>query len=143
MASVPHNILSFGKTVVRVADTPDATVFTEFSDAVQSAVTAINYETIEWKPVSGKNQSDVTPLTYTATLEIGQDLTTGSFWLFCLDNHGQIGSIEYLPKGGTAPLVKGNIRIAAPTQVGGAQGAVGTATVTLTFIGQPTVTAEV
>lgn len=144
MASVAHNILSFGKTVVRLSSVSNAVsgTFTEYSDAVQSAVTSLSYETIEWKPVSGVNQSDVTPLTYEATLEIGQDLKAGSLWLFCLENHGKIGSIEYFPKGGATPLVKGNVRIGAPTQVGGAQGAVGTATVTLRFVGTPTITSE-
>ena len=144
MASVAHNILSFGQTVVRLANTSNAASgsFTEFSDAVQSAVTAMSFDKVEWKPVSGVNQSDVTPLTYEATLEIGQDLKTGSLWNFCLTNHGKIGSIEYYPKGGTTPLVKGNVRLSAPSQVGGAQGAVGTATVTLAFIGTPTITAE-
>ena len=143
MPSVANNILTIKNAIVKVANTRGGTpVFTEFSDATNSIVLNMAYETIEWKPVSGLNQTQVGTITWTATLEIAQDLKAGSLWNYCLTNHGVAGKIEFYPKGGTAPKVVGDNIIAAPSQVGGAQGGALAATVTLTFDGQPTVTTE-
>lgn len=143
MASVTNNILTIKNAVVKLANTRTGTpVFTEFSDATQSAILNLAYETIEFKPVSGKNQTQVGTVSWTATLEIAQDLAAGSLWNYCLTNHGVAGKIEYYPKGGTVPKVAGDIIIAAPNAVGGAQGGALTATVTLTFDGPAVVTTE-
>lgn len=142
MPSVANNILTIKNAIVKIANTRATPVFTEFSDGTNSAVLNIAYETIEWKPVSGLNQTQVGTMTWTATLEIAQDLKTGSLWNYCLTNHGAAGKIEYYPKGGTTPKVVGDIIIAAPSQVGGGQGGALTASVTLTFDGPATVTTE-
>jgi hypothetical protein len=144
MPSVSHNILQMGNTVVRLANTSGAAsgAFTEFSDAVSSSAVTTAFDTIVWKPVSGVNQTQVGPITWSCTLTLGQDLKTGSLTDFLLLNHGIVGSLEFYPKGGTLPLVKGNVTIVAPSQIGGAVGEVGTATVTLGFVGKPTITRE-
>lgn len=142
MPSVANNILTIKNTVVKIANTRATPVYTEFSDATLTAVLGMAYDTIEWKPVSGLNQTQVGTISWNATLEIAQDLKTGSFWNYCLTNHGAAGKIEYFPKGGTLPKVVGDIIIGAPSQVGGGQGSALTATVTFSFDGQPVVTAE-
>jgi hypothetical protein len=142
MASVVNNILTIKNAVVKLANTRGGSpVFTEFSDATNSITLNTAYETVEWKPVSGNNQTQVGTLSWTATLEIAQDLTVGSLWNYCLTNHGVAGSIEFYPKGGTTPKVVGSVIIAAPNAVGGGQGGALSATVTMTFDGAATVTA--
>ncbi|MFC8038626.1 hypothetical protein ACFUOZ_04665 [Paenarthrobacter sp. NPDC057355] len=143
MASVVNNILTLKNTIVKITNTRTGTpTFTEFSDATNSAVLNMAYDIIEHKPVSGVNQTQVGTITWSATLEISQDLKTGSFWLYCLNNHGAAGKIEFYPKGGTLPKVTGDIIIGAPSQVGGSAGSALYATVTFSFDGAATVTPE-
>lgn len=142
MPSVVNNILTLKNSIVKIANTRATPVYVEFSDATNAITLNMAFDTVEWKPVSGVNQSQVGAITYSATLEIAQDLKTGSFWNYCVTNHGAAGKIEFYPKGGTTPKVTGDIVISAPSQVGGTPGVALSATVNITFDGPAVITTE-
>ena len=142
MASVVHTPLVINGAIVKLANTRTGTpVFTEFSDASLEVKLTNTFETYEHKPVSGVNQNRPGPLSQTVTISVASDLKTGSLWLWLMNNHGVAGKIEFYPAGGTLPKVAADVVIVAPSEVGGAQGLAGPASVTLTVDGLATITA--
>lgn len=145
MPSVVNNVLVIKNSVVRLTVGRNIPVsgasWIEYSDAIDSVGIDYTFETLDWKPISGNNQSQVSSLSATATFNIAQDLKTGSLYLFLLNNHGALGQVEFFPAGGTTPKVAGNIVISAPKNLGGKAGEITQSTVEIKFDGVPTITA--
>jgi hypothetical protein len=112
----------------------------EYADAVDNAALASTSTTNTWAPINGVNQQTASPLTETITLNLGQDLKTGSLWLFLRSAHGQAGKIEFFPQGGTTPKVAADVVFQAPAAVGGGAGTIPATTCTLLVKGLATIT---
>lgn len=115
-----HTILEIKNASLKLA--LGAGTFTEYADAVDNAALNSASTANTWTPISGVNQQTASPLTETIVLNIGQDLKTGSAWLFLRTNHGAAGKVEFYPAGGTTPKVAADVVFQAPGTVGGAGG---------------------
>ena len=135
---MPHTILEIKNASLKMA--LGAGVLAEYADAAQSAALATTSTANTWAPINGVNQQTASPLTETIALEIGQDLKTGSAWLFLRNNHGLAGKVEFYPSGGTTPKVAADVIFQAPSTVGGAAGGIPTATATLLVKGLAVIT---
>lgn len=135
---MPHTILEIKNASFKAA--LGAGVLAEYADAVDNAALNSTATTNTWAPISGLNQQTASPLTEQVVLNLGQDLKTGSLWLFLRANHGKAGKIEFFPQGGTTPKVAADVIFQAPSAVGGAAGGVPTAGATLLVNGLATIT---
>jgi hypothetical protein len=117
-----------------------AGTFTEYADAVDNAALNMASTTNTWAPINGVNQQTASPLTETITLNLGQDLKTGSLWLFLRTNHGAAGKVEFYPQGGTTPKVAADVVFQAPAAVGGGAGTIPATTATLLVKGLSVIT---
>ena len=135
-----HTILEIKNASFKAA--LGAGVLAEYADAVENAALNSASTSNTWAPINGVNQQTASPLTETVVLNIGQDLKTGSLWLFLRNNHGATGKIEFFPKGGTTPKVAADVIFQAPSQVGGSAGGIPTAGATLLVKGLATITPE-
>jgi len=135
---MPHTILEIKNASFKAA--VGAGVLAEFADAVENAALNSTSTANTWAPINGVNQQTASPLTETIVLNIGQDLKTGSLWLFLRNNHGLAGKVEFYPAGGTTPKVAADVVFQAPSTVGGAAGGIPTATATLLVKGLAVIT---
>lgn len=135
-----HNVLEIKNASFKAAVGAGALV--EFADAVESIQLQAAASPITWQPISGAIQQTVAAPTETVVLNIGQDLKTGSLWLFLRTNHGAAGKIEFFPKGGTTPKVTANVVFQAPGTLGGNQTAQTVSGATLLVAGLATITPE-
>jgi hypothetical protein len=136
--TMAHNVLNIKNASVKLA--LGAGVFTEYADAIDNAALNNTNASSQWIPVSGVVQQVEGALVWEVVLNLGQDLKTGSLYLFLLNNHGATGKIEFFPAGGaTTPKVAANVTFSAPRALGGGVG-IATAQATLRVDGQPTIT---
>jgi hypothetical protein len=135
-----HNILEIKNASFKAA--VGAGVLTEFADAVDSITLGATATAKSWEPISGAVQQNVGAQTENITLNIGQDLKTGSLWLFLRTNHGAKGKVEFYPKGGTTPKVAANVTFQAPGTLGGDAKATTVSGATLLVDGLATITPE-
>lgn len=112
-----HNILEIKNASVKAG--VGAEVPTEFADAVENIQLQSTSTDTAWEPVSGANQQSAGNQKESIVLNIGQDLTAGSLWLFLRANHGKKGTIEFCPQGGTTPKVTAAVTFKAPGVLGG------------------------
>jgi cytoskeletal protein RodZ len=133
-----HNVLEIKNASFKAA--VGAAALVEFADAVDSIQLQATATPKTWAPISGANQQTVSQQTETVVLNIGQDLTAGSLWLFLRDNHGKTGKCEFYPKGGTTPKVAANVTFQAPGVLGGSQGGDTASGATLLVSGIATIT---
>jgi hypothetical protein len=112
-----HNILEIRNASVKAGVGAEAP--TEFGDAVENIQLQATSTPTKWEPVSGANQQTAGNQTETIVLNIGQDLTAGSLWLFLRANHGKKGKVEFFPQGGTTPKVEATVTFQAPGALGG------------------------
>lgn len=138
---MPHNVLEIKNASFKAA--LGAGVLTEFADAVESIQLQATASPTKWHPISGAIQQGVGAPTETLVLNIGQDLKTGSLWLFLRANHGAKGKVEFFPKGGTLPKVTANVTFQAPGTLGGSQAATTVSGATLLVDGLAVITPEV
>lgn len=137
---MPHNVLEIKNASFKAA--VGAGVLVEFADAVENIQLQATASPKSWAPISGANQQQVSQATETVVLNIGQDLKTGSLWLFLRQNHGLAGKIEFCPKGGTTPKVAANVTFQAPGVLGGGQTTDTVSGATLLVSGLATITPE-
>lgn len=114
---MPHNVLEIKNASFKAA--VGAGTLTEFADAVESIQLQATSTAKVWEPISGAVQQGAGAAKETVVLNIGQDLTAGSLWLFLRANHGAKGKVEFYPKGGTTPKVAANVTFQAPGTLGG------------------------
>lgn len=133
-----HTIFAIKNSSVKAA-VGDTDPLTEFGDAVDQVALTNAFDTTEWKPVSGRNQSEVSPLKQTVNLNVGDSLTEGELWDFLYKNHGKQGRIEVTPIGKEEPKIAAKVTFIAPAQLGGAVGANSSAA-QLPVIGQADIT---
>lgn len=134
---MPHTILEIKNASLKAA--VGAAVLVEYADAIDSAALNSTSSPVKWVPINGAVQQGAGPLSEEIVLNIGQDLTAGSLWLFLRNNHGAKGKVEFYPKGGTAPKVAANVTFQAPGTLGGGVG-VGTSGATLLVDGIAAIT---
>lgn len=118
-----------------------ATEYEEFGDHVDNAALNATAATALFKPVSGNSQASMGDPDETVVLNMAQSLKTGSFWLFCRENHGKKGQVEIFPEGGTTPKITADVIFQVPATLGGAVGA-NTSGVTFPVEGKATITPE-
>jgi len=133
-----HNVLEIKNASFKAA--VGAGVLTEFADAVASVQLQASSTPRSWNPISGAIQQNVGAQSESIVLNIGQDLTTGSLWLFLRTNHGAKGKVEFFPKGGTTPKVAANVTFQAPGTLGGTADAETASGATLLVDGLATIT---
>lgn len=112
-----HNILEIRNASFKAGVGAEAP--TEFADAVENIQLQATSTSTKWEPISGANQQSVGNQTETIVLNIGQDLTAGSLWLFLRANHGKKGTVEFAPQGGETPKVTADVTFQAPGALGG------------------------
>ena len=135
---MPHTILEIKNASFKAA--LGAGVLAEYADAVENAALNSASTANTWAPINGVNQQTASPLTETIVLNLGQDLKTGSLWLFLRTNHGLAGKVEFFPAGGTTPKIAADVIFQAPSAVGGSAGGIPTAGATLLVKGMATIT---
>lgn len=133
--------LEIKNALVKAKLTADPTLV-EYGDHVDNVALTTASTTALFAAVSGNSKATLGDPTETIVLNIAQSLKTGSLWLFLRNNHGKEGTVEIMPKGGTAPKIAATVTFQAPGSLGGAVGG-GTSGATILVHGLATITPEV
>lgn len=136
-----HNILTIKNATLKLSPSRTTPVFTEFGDALDSALVNISSDDFEWVPISGNVQNSTGGLKHEVVLNLGQDTKTGGLMQYLYANHGLAGKIEFYPKGGTTPKFAGDVVLKAASTLGGGVG-VAVTNVTMKVDGLPVITWE-
>jgi hypothetical protein len=126
---------------VKAKLTDDAGALVEFADDIDIAQLVTSFDTLERKPVSGNNTSQVGPIKDNITVTFADSLAPGEFWLFLRENHGKRVDVEFAPKTEGGAKITHTVIATAPGTFGGAQG-YNAATAILLGEGAATITPE-
>lgn len=123
-----------------IGEDADPLTLTEFADHIDNAALTTTSTPAKFAAISGNDQNSIGKPAETIVLNIGQDLTAGSLWMFLRTNHGKKGTVKFGPQGGAGTgECLANVTFAAPATLGGAVGG-GVSAATLQVNGQATIT---
>ena len=133
---VPSRPMVFGKSSIVIQFEGEEEAF-EFADAVESSTLDMPENFADWAPVSGVAQRVATASPCTFTPTFAQDLTTGSLFLFLLNNRGKEAQITNKPNSMKEGRCSFKATLGRPTSFGGNATGIATATASLPLIGDP------